>query len=146
MLSASNQYLRQFLCCRGIDSTGFSTYVWRNCTKVTGLLSFDNITQLSIPEQQPNEIDVTTVHDNEKQTIFGQREAPKATFTLIADPLAVTSKEMAKADATATRRVIKIKLISGYTGIFNAFVSGGADSMVQLVRFLLLLLHLRCVA
>ncbi|GKS68994.1 phage tail protein [Nitrosomonas sp. PY1] len=110
-----------------LDSTGFSTYVSGGIAqKVTGLLSFDNITQLSIPEQQPNEIDVTTIHDNEKQTIFGQREAPKATFTLIADPLAVTSKEMAKADATATRRVIKIKLISGYTGIFNAFVSGGA--------------------
>ncbi len=111
----------------GIDSTNWTTYVsGGTATKVTTFATFDNITQFSLPDSPPNEIDVTTIHDDEKQVIFGQRDFPKGTLSLNGDPLSPTSVEMSKAEDTNTRRAFKVKLKSGYVGIFNAYVSGGA--------------------
>lgn len=111
----------------GIVSTNWTTYVsGGTATKVTTMGTFDNVTNLSLPDSPPTELDVTTIHDLEKQVVFGLRDFPKGTLTLVADPLAATSVEMATAEDAGTRRVFKVTLQSGYVGIFNAFVSGGS--------------------
>jgi len=111
----------------GLDSTGYSTYIsGGTCQKVSSFATFDNVTNLSLPDSPPTELDATTIHDDEKKVLYGLREFPKATFATLADPLAATSLEMAKAEDANTRRVFVITLISGYVGILNAFVSGGS--------------------
>lgn len=111
----------------GIDSTNDTTYVsGGTAQKVSSFVAFDNVTNLSLPDSPPTELDATTVHDIEKQVDYGLRDYPKATFNTLADPLATTSVEMAKAEEANTRRVFIVELVSGYVGIYNAYVSGGS--------------------
>lgn len=111
----------------GLDSSAYTTYVsGGTATKVTTMSSFDNVTNLSLPDSPPTEIDATTIHDLEKQVVFGLRDYPKGTLALIADPLATTSLELKTAEAANTRRVFKVVMQNGYVAIFNAYVSGGS--------------------
>lgn len=113
--------------CEGINSTNWTTYVsGGTAEKVSTMGTFDNVTNLSLPDSPPTELDVTTIHDLEKQVVFGLRDFPKGTLSLVADPLSATSVEMATAEDANTRRVFKVTLQSGYVGIFNAYVSGGS--------------------
>lgn len=111
----------------GIDSTLFSTYVsGGTATKITAFDSFDNVTSLSLPDSPPTELDATTIHDTEKQVVYGLRDFPKGTMALLADPLSTASLNLAAAEDANERRAFVVTLISGYVGIFYAFVSGGA--------------------
>ena len=113
--------------CEGLDSTGFTAYAsGGTAEKVTLGATFDNITNLSLPDQAANPITVTTIHDNEEQEIFGLDAAPTGSFSINADPLAASSVALAAASDAKTRRAFKVVLQNGYVGIFNAFVSGGA--------------------
>lgn len=110
-----------------IDSTLFTTYVsGGTATKITAFDTFDNITSLSLPDSPPTELDSTAISDTEKQVVFGLRDFPKGTFALNADPLSATSLNLAAAEDANVRRAFVITMISGYVGIFYAFVSGGA--------------------
>jgi hypothetical protein len=110
----------------GFDTTNSGTYVsGGTAEKVLTFLAFDNVTNLSLPDDPPEELDVTTIHDSEKQNVFGLEAASKGTFSTIADPLSTTSVEIGVSRAANTRRVFRVTLQSGYVGIFNAFVSGG---------------------
>jgi hypothetical protein len=102
-----------------------NTTVDGTAEKVLTFLAFDNVTNLSLPDDPPEELDVTTIHDSEKQNVFGLEAASKGTFSTIADPLSTTSVEIGVSRAANTRRVFRVTLQSGYVGIFNAFVSGG---------------------
>lgn len=111
----------------GINSTNFTTYVsGGTATEITEFDTFDNVTSLSLPDSPPTELDATTIHDTEKQVVYGLKDFPKGTLSLLADPLAATSLNMASAEAANTRRAFVVTLISGYVGIFNAYVSGGS--------------------
>jgi len=111
----------------GVDSTLFNTYVsGGSAFKITAWDTFDNITNLSLPDSPPAELDATTIDAVEKQVVFGFRDAPKGTFNILADPLSVTSVALSAAEDTNTRKAFKLTLINGYIGIFNAYVSGGS--------------------
>ena len=113
--------------CEGIDSTGFTAWASGGTSqKVDTTTAFDSITQFSLPDDPPQEIDVTTIHDDEIQIEFGMNAAAKGTLSIIADPLAATALEIVTARADNTRRAFKVTLVSGYIGIFNAFVAGGS--------------------
>jgi hypothetical protein len=112
--------------CEGLDASGFSAYVSGGVgNEVTTLLSFDNVSQIDLPDSAPDELDVTAVSDDERQIVFGHASAQKGTMSLIADPLNAAVVEAAVASAAGTRRAFKITLQSGYVAIFNAYVSGG---------------------
>lgn len=113
--------------CEGINSVDFSAYVsGGTAEKLLTSTAFDNITQFSLPDDPPAEIDVSAISDDETQIEFGLNAAAKGTLTLIADPLAATSLEVVKARAANERRIFVITLVSGYVGIFNAFAAGGS--------------------
>lgn len=113
--------------CEGLDSTNYTTYSsGGSAQKITFGTSFDNITQLELPDAAPDEIDVTAIHDDEKQIVFGHAAAQKGTLSLIANPLATAVVEVQTADAAHARRAFLVTLASGQKALFNAYCSGGA--------------------
>ncbi len=113
--------------CQGLDTTGFNAWVsGGSARKVSSYDSFDNITQISLPDAPPDEIDITTVHDDEKNIVFGHEGAQKGTLSLIANPLNPAVIEVQKASTAQTRRVFLVTLQSGVVAIFNAFCAGGS--------------------
>ncbi len=110
----------------GINSTDWGTYVsGGTAEKVSTFISFDNITNLSFPDDPPQEQDATTIHDSETVNVFGLDAASSGTFTTIADPISASSVEIVAAREANTRRVFRVTLQSGYVGIVNAYVAGG---------------------
>ena len=113
--------------CEDLDSTGFTAWASGGAAnEVTLGASFDNVTNLSLPDQTANRITVTSVSDNEEQQIQGLDAAPTGSFSVNADPLSATSIVLAAASDDKLRRVFVVTLKNGYVGIMNAFVSGGA--------------------
>jgi hypothetical protein len=111
----------------GLDSTNFTTYTsGGTAKKITFGTSFDNVTGLSLPDASPDEIDATTVHDDERQIVFGHAAAQKGSFACLADPLSSAIVEVQTADAAQERRAFLVTLASGYKALFNAYCSGGA--------------------
>lgn len=110
----------------GIDTSGYSTYVSGGvANEVSTFLSFDNVSQIDLPDSAPDELDITAVSDDERQVVFGHESAQKGTMSLIADPLNSAVVEAAAASKAGTRRAFRITLQGGYVVIFNAFVAGG---------------------
>ncbi len=111
----------------GLDSSSFTTYTsGGTAKKVTLGASFDNITQMDLPDATPDEIDATSIHDDERQVVFGHAAAQKGSFACIADPLSTAILEVQTADKASARRAFLITLPSGYKALFNAFCSGGS--------------------
>lgn len=112
--------------CEGLNSTDFTTYTsGGTAKKITFGASFDNITQMDIPDATPDEIDVTSIHDDERQIEFGHAAAQKGSFSCIADPLSTAVVEVQTADKAQERRAFLVTLASGYKCLFNAYCSGG---------------------
>lgn len=111
----------------GLDSTDFTTYTsGGTAKKITLGASFDNITQLDLPDGAPDEVDVTTIHDDEKQIEFGHQSAQKGTLSLIANPLATAVVEVQTASTALERRAFLVTLASGQKALFNAYCAGGS--------------------
>jgi len=110
----------------GVNSSSWGTYVSGGvANEVTPFVVFDNVTNLSLPDNAPEELTATTVHDSQVVTEFGMEGSSSGTFQTLADPLSTTSVEIGAARDANTRRVFRVTLQSGYVGIFNAFVAGG---------------------
>lgn len=110
----------------GLDSTNYTTYVsGGTAKKITFGASFDNITNIDLPDASPDEIDATAINDDERQIVFGHAAAQKGSFAVIADPLSTAVVEVQTAQAANTRRAILLSLSSGYKAIMNAYVAGG---------------------
>lgn len=111
----------------GLDSSNFTTYTSGGTSKkITFGASFDNITQLDLPDGAPDEVDVTTIHDDEKQIEFGHESAQKGTLALIANPLATAVVEVQTASKALARRAFLVTLASGQKSLFNAYCAGGS--------------------
>lgn len=112
--------------CEGLDSTNFTTYTsGGTAKKITFGGSFDNITNLSLPDSSPDELDITSIHDDERQIAFGHASAQKGTMSCIANPLSTAVGEVQTADAAQERRAFLLTLANGYKALFNAYCSGG---------------------
>jgi hypothetical protein len=111
----------------GVASTDWTTYTsGGTAKKITFGASFDNITQLDLPDGAPDEVDVTTIHDDEKQIEFGHQSAQKGTLALIANPLATAVVEVQTASTALARRAFLVTLASGQKALFNAYCAGGS--------------------
>lgn len=113
--------------CEGLDSTNFTTYAsGGTAKKITLGASFDNITQFDLPDSAPDKLDITTIHDDEKQEAFGHDSVQEGTLSLIANPLATAILEVQSASKANARRAFMVTLASGQKAIFNAYCSGGS--------------------
>ena len=113
--------------CEALVSTNYTTYTsGGTAKKITFGTSFDNVTNMSLPDATPDEIDVTSIHDDERQIVFGHAAAQKGSFSCIADPLSTAIVEVQTADLAQERRAFLVTLANGYKALFNAYCSGGA--------------------
>lgn len=110
----------------GLDSTDWTTYTsGGTATKITTFVTFDNVTSFNYAEPQPNRIDVTTIHQNQKTEVFGLDDAPTATMSMNADPLGAAIVELRKASLAKSTRGFVVTTQTGQILIFNAYVAGG---------------------
>lgn len=110
----------------GLDSTNWTTYTsGGTATKITSFVTFDNVTSFNYAEPQPNRIDVTTIHQNQKTEVFGLDDAPTATMSMNADPLGAAIVELRKASLAKSTRGFVVTTQTGQILIFNAYVAGG---------------------
>jgi len=111
----------------GLNSTNFTTYTsGGTAKKITLGASFDNISQISLPDAAPEEQDVTTIHDDEKQIEFSHDSAQKGTLSLVANPLATAIIEVQSASSVRERRAFLVTFITGQKALFNAYCTGGS--------------------
>lgn len=111
----------------GINSTNWTTYTsGGTAQKITFGASFDNISQIELPDAAPDEVDITSIHDDERQIVYGHNAAQKGTLSLIANPLSTAVIEVQTASAAQARRALLVSLASGQKALMNAFVSGGS--------------------
>lgn len=113
--------------CEGLDSSDFTTYAsGGSAQKITFGASFDNVTQVSLPDAAPTKIDITAIDDDETQQAFGHAAAQEGSLSLIANPLSTAVIEVQTADAAQERRAFLMTLSSGQKALFNAYCSGGS--------------------
>ena len=113
--------------CEGIDSTNWTT--WSSggtAKKITFGASFDNITNVSLPDSSPDELDITSIHDDERQIAFGHASAQKGSMSCVANPLSTAVVEVQTADRAQERRAFLLTLSNGYKALMNAYCSGGS--------------------
>lgn len=112
--------------CEGLDSTNYTTYAsGGTAKKITFGASFDNVSNISLPDGTPDELDITAVSDDERQIAFGHQSAQKGSFSVISNPLATAVVEVGTADLAQERRAFLVTFANGYKALFNAYCSGG---------------------
>ncbi len=111
----------------GLNSTNFTTYTsGGTAKKITLGASFDNISQISLPDAAPEEQDVTTIHDDEKQIEFSHDAAQKGTLSLVANPFSTAVIEVQTASGARERRAFLVGFVTGQKALFNAYCTGGS--------------------
>ncbi len=111
----------------GIDSTNFTTYAsGGTAQKITFGKSFDSVTNVDLPDGQPDENDITTIHDTERQVAFGHDAKLTGTLSVIANPLNTAVIEVQIAAAAQQRRAFLLTFASGQKVLWNAYCTGGS--------------------
>ena len=111
----------------GIDSTNFTTYAsGGTAQKITFGKSFDSVTNVDLPDGQPDENDITTIHDTERQVAFGHDAKLTGTLSVIANPLNTAVIEVQTAAAAQQRRAFLLTFASGQKVLWNAYCTGGS--------------------
>lgn len=111
----------------GVDSTNFTTYAsGGTAQKITFGKSFDSVTNVDLPDGQPDENDITTIHDTERQVAFGHDAKLTGTLSVIANPLNTAVIEVQTAAAAQQRRAFLLTFASGQKVLWNAYCTGGS--------------------
>ena len=111
----------------GIDSTNFTTYAsGGTAQKITFGKSFDSVTNVDLPDGQPDENDITTIHDTERQVAFGHDAKLTGTLSVIANPLNTAVIEVQTAALAQARRAFLLTFASGQKVLWNAYCTGGS--------------------
>lgn len=111
----------------GIDSTNFTTYAsGGTAQKITFGKAFDSVTNVDLPDGQPDENDITTIHDTERQVAFGHDAKLTGTLSVIANPLNTAVIEVQTAAAAQQRRAFLLTFASGQKVLWNAYCTGGS--------------------
>ena len=109
-----------------VNSTDYGTYVsGGTIKKVSQWVPFDNITNFSFPEPQPNRQQILTIHDEQATELFGADSAPAVTFDIYSDAFNAAVVEARKASEDKTTRAFEVILKNGNKLYMNAQVAGG---------------------
>ena len=109
----------------GIDTTAFGTFTSGTCVEVLTWDTFDSITNISLPNAAPAELDQTTVHDSALQTTFGLPGAPTGTMSGFFDPTDVAVTNLRNATLNSQNRVFRITFEDGKKAVFNSTPAAG---------------------
>ncbi len=109
-----------------IDTTNFGTYVsGGTLKKVAEWLPFTNSTNFSLPEPQPNRIQLLTIHDSQASEVFGVDSPSQASMSVYAAPFDAAMKAVRKASKAKETRVLEVTLQNGNKLYMSAKMAGG---------------------
>lgn len=109
----------------GINTTGYSTWTAGSVKKVTAFQTLSSAQSLTMPNPQPNKIEVTTLLDKSRQYQFGLPEAPDGSITALFNPGGTAEGLINTATNTNTPLAFRVTYGSLQKSVFNANVSGG---------------------
>lgn len=121
----------------GIDTTDFDTFTSGTAQKLTFGNSITTATDMNVSGGNFAEIDITTIHGNQRKTMPGLPDGTKYTFNNLWDPTNAGQIAMKTASRTNAKRAFKftfgtggpIMVFSGRVG-FNGAPAGSAQDKV----------------
>lgn len=115
----------------GVDTTTYGTFTSGTATEVLTWNTFASLQSISLPNQEANTIDITTIHDTQSQETLGIAGAVSGTMSGLFAPTETAVAQLRTATRTTTPRVFRITFETGVIALFNADVSAGQGFDMQ---------------
>jgi len=114
-----------------LDATDYSTFTAGSYQKITAWHTLSNAQSASMPDGQPQKIDITTLIDKTKQYAYGLADAPDGSITGLYDPANAGVIAIKSATKSNSPLAFHIAWAGGQHTYFNANVSGGSGFDLQ---------------
>lgn len=115
----------------GIDTTSFGTFSSGTAKEVLTWDTFASLQNIELPNQEVAKIDVTTLHDTQRQETLGLPGAVSGTMSGLFAPTEVAVTNMRNATRASSPRAFRITFETQQKAIFNADVSAGQGFSIQ---------------
>lgn len=110
----------------GVDTSAMGAVVTSGTSKkVATWNTFDTLTQVSLPNAEPNRLDATTMHDSVRQEQFGLAGNVTGSMSGHFKPTDTAVTNVRNASITGTPRAFKMTFENNNVAVFNADVAGG---------------------
>ena len=106
----------------GVDSTSYDTFTSGTATAATLGTSFSTIAEFSVSGGEFEQIDVTTIHSSQKETIPGAASPTEISGTVNWDPTDAGQAAMKTASDAKAVKVFRVTFANGYKWIFNGYI------------------------
>lgn len=106
----------------GVDSTGYDTFTSGTATKKTLGTSFTTVGDISVSGGETEMIDVTTIHDSQKQTVPGAASPTEVSGSVNWDPTDAGQIAMKTAADNKAQKVFMVQFANGYRWVFNGYI------------------------
>lgn len=110
----------------GLDTSSYSAWTAGTVKKVTAFQTLSSAQSVTMPNPQPNKIEITTLIDKTRQYAYGLPEAPDGSITTLFNPGGVAEGLIDSATTLNTPLAFRITFAGTQKTVFNANVSGGA--------------------
>jgi hypothetical protein len=107
----------------GVDSTLFGTFTSGTAALITFGAAASTFQDINGTGGEPDEVDVTTIHDDTKKVQPGLLSALSYSFSSLWDPADAALVELNKAHITKSERAVKLTFGSAAKIYFNSFVT-----------------------
>ena len=116
----------------GLDATDFATFTSGTASVVSAWNAQGQAQDISVDEQTPDEIDVTTLKDTEKKIDYGLLSAVKGRVGELFDPTDTAQLDIRDASKAQEARAMRVTFADGQVAVLNAKVAmGDAFSLAQ---------------
>lgn len=115
----------------GVDTTNYGTFTSGTAREIATWNTFASLQSISLPNQEANKLDITTIHDTQAQETLGIAGAVSGTMTGLFAPTETAVINLRSATRLTQPRVFRITFENGIKAIFNADVSAGQGFDLQ---------------
>lgn len=115
----------------GIDTSSFGTFTTGTAKEVLTWDTFASLQSIELPNQEAAKIDVTTLHDTQRQETLGLPGAVSGTMSGLFSPTEAAVTNMRNATRASSPRAFRITFETGQKAVFNADVSAGQGFSIQ---------------
>ncbi|MEN9806095.1 MAG: hypothetical protein RL756_603, partial [Pseudomonadota bacterium] len=115
----------------GVDTTDYGTFTSGTATEVATWNTFASLQSISLPNQEANKLDITTIHDTQAQETLGIAGAVSGTMTGLFAPTETAVINLRNATRNTDPRAFRITFENGIKAVFNADVSAGQGFDLQ---------------
>ena len=115
----------------GVNTTGYGTFSSGTAQEVATWDTFASLQSISLPNQEANKLDITTIHDNQAQETLGIAGAVSGTMSGLFAPTETAVTNLRTATRNTDPRAFRITFENGIKAVFNADVSAGQGFDLQ---------------